>query len=766
MNIIDFYTKQNFIITSGKITTKYNKQNELKKEFKHCTKSWKDEPMYNSKLNGLAILTGKKSNITVIDIDGETPESIKLKDLMDKSCNYIIKTNKGFHYYYKYFEDIKTTTNTKIQIDIRNDDGLIYAPPSHYINIETGETIKYEIVKFPENEINEIDIETKNYLNQLFNKTSTKTIKTDIKTDEKPKKIDTKKNTDTPITNTIIKSNSNNITDEDLKIILDNLDVERYNNYNDWITLYFIFINEKLNLDLFDLYSKKSKSYDKEANERILKNVNSKNGYTIATLYKWIKEDNLEIFKQIIKTNNWFYNIKIGTFEMSKICYEYLKDNYIYDYNLGWFEYNENNILLNRGQIVPLSLLNNIYNIVNTLCQEQLNNLSFNDAKFKEKNDFILKIHSFINNVKNRENIIKDLKFAFLDEEISKKINNINLFSFNNILFDKTILKFRKIEKKDYITKTTNYNLNLKVDEDIKKELNNILLEIFNTEDLKNYYLQIVASSLFGNIDNKIYIHTGEGGNGKSLLSNFINKSFGEYFMSTSNNFLTGSLKKGSADPELVNTQFKRYITVQEPDESNNNKFNVSNLKNFSGNDFITCRGLHKEPITFKANFILNICCNDIPKLSNVDKGIIRRLRIINYPNLFVNNPKNENEKKVNTQLNVKLENEKYINNFMLMLFDIIKNNKSIEEPQEVINYTKQYLEDNNPIINWFYENYEITEDPKDVIKSSEILNNYNFSNPTEKIRTNEFSKYMENMNIKKIEKQKVKYYINIKIKD
>ena len=77
--------------------------------------------------NGYAVKTGKEpNNITVIDVD--SPEALKefqekySINLFEKS-GFIVKTHKGWHFYFKYNANLSTTTSFKgiKGVDIRND---------------------------------------------------------------------------------------------------------------------------------------------------------------------------------------------------------------------------------------------------------------------------------------------------------------------------------------------------------------------------------------------------------------------------------------------------------------------------------------------------------------------------------------------------------------------------------------------------------------------------------------------------------------------
>lgn len=101
---------------------------------------------------GRAIITGSRSKLTVIDIDNEEAKKA-LEDYTTKSinelCRYIVKTGKGYHLYYKYNPNLKTSVKVVEGIDIRNDDAIVFCPSpksSYYTLLEPD---NLELVDIP-----------------------------------------------------------------------------------------------------------------------------------------------------------------------------------------------------------------------------------------------------------------------------------------------------------------------------------------------------------------------------------------------------------------------------------------------------------------------------------------------------------------------------------------------------------------------------------------------------------------------------------------
>lgn len=93
---------------------------------------------------GVAIITGKISNLTVIDVE------------KDGQIDYLpptltIKTGGGgFHFYYRYCEKYKNAVRIRELTDIRNDGGYVIAPPSrHQSGNKYKISVKRQISMFP-----------------------------------------------------------------------------------------------------------------------------------------------------------------------------------------------------------------------------------------------------------------------------------------------------------------------------------------------------------------------------------------------------------------------------------------------------------------------------------------------------------------------------------------------------------------------------------------------------------------------------------------
>jgi P4 family phage/plasmid primase-like protien len=439
--------------------------------------------------------------------------------------------------------------------------------------------------------------------------------------------------------------------------------------------------------------------------------------------------------------------------DLSNLYYSLNKHKYIVGL-LGWYEYNDQYILkyVSNNKTYPISLLNDVSNVLKNHVTKIRNQItpSTDDYKFK------MKIYKTAYNKLGSSTFIKGvmefLKKLYYVEDIENKLNSNNLlFPFNNCVYDMTIKNFRKIKPEDYISITTQYPINQQPNPEIRKEINDLLKSIFEEDELIEYFKIISGLGLFTTKQQKLFIHTGSGGNGKGILSNVIRLCLGQLYITGENTFLTTSYKAGAPNPTLADAQGKRYLSISEPDNGTDEcKFNIDLIKTITGGDPVTARGLYKDNVTYIPQFSLNIQCNNKPNLSKLDDGILRRINIIPYKFKFVDNPKLANERKRNYNLIDRIKQQDFINEFIIMLIEkateyIDKDVSKINIPSSVLDETKEYIEENNPIINWLQNNITITNNQKDRIKTSDMHRQYNDDEHTERrLSAVEFSKYMK----------------------
>jgi putative DNA primase/helicase len=182
----------------------------------------------------------------------------------------------------------------------------------------------------------------------------------------------------------------------------------------------------------------------------------------------------------------------------------------------------------------------------------------------------------------------------------------------------------------------------------------------------------------------------------------------------------------------------KKIVVASEPEK--NSKLNSGFIKFITGRDTMTLRICHSNiMVDFTANFITLLICNDIPDCDDIDNAFSKRLRCLNYPTEFVNDPKKENQKKINVNINKNFDYWRL--DFMLLLIEYYKKYAQTHElkaTNEILKWTEQYQENIDLYLQFLNEN---TEDSESNIKNTILYDTFKIwfknNNPNTKIPNN-----------------------------
>ena len=171
---------------------------------------------------------------------------------------------------------------------------------------------------------------------------------------------------------------------------------------------------------------------------------------------------------------------------------------------------------------------------------------------------------------------------------------------------------------------------------------------------------------------------------------------------------------------------------MQEP--GSNDQIQADVMKALTGGDKVSTRELHGTQTEFKLHAKFLLCTNKIPTMSDIDGGVVRRLKITEFVSRFVDQLNNEDqtmyEFKIDKELKNKLENYKTI--FMCILLDYyrIYREEGLSPPESILKVTKKYENNNNNIKAFMDENivkgkrtdYITKEELKNIYKSDRLL--------------------------------------------
>ena len=744
-------------------------------------KNKKLKTTYNKDFNASFIPMGEVYDLIGIDIDNKDDTLEKYQELCDINdfdrMTLTMKTmNDGYHEYYSLTNDQKKLLNDfcsldgklfDLNIDVKYNNQILFGPSF----LGNKQEFSYEImidmkpIILPDFIFNEI---LKN-IQPIIKK---KIIKEPIKKQVIEKDIE--KN----------KKNNNNKYNEQLELYLECLNINRFEDYKEWIRIGFIIFNEKGSCELYDKYSKKANNYSNECFKKWETfEIESDKKATLKTLKDMAIEDNPDKYSNVflkdkisILDDIFFYGI--GDVTCAYLFFCLYPNNYIYDrdnnvwYKIndyGIYEIDKNNKLLKDH--INRKLLKQIEK------QYLKKNKKLNDEELKTKlTKTYLSIRKYLIYNKNKNNIIDELSLLYQQSKIYEKFDDVNnnILAFKNGVYDFITHKFRNAYPEELVTCTTGYNYE-KPNQETIKELNDIIITIFPEKIERTYLLKTISIGLIGdNILEEFYFWINSNGqNGKGLLRDLICYTLGDYFDNMEIEYLCKTkdgVHANSADPIMAKKKNSRIVISTEPEGDVN--LRCAKLKQISGRDPVQVRDLYKTPFNFVPKFKLIIQTNKEPVIDGSDGGVIRRLRFIVFPITFVDEPKLPNEKKVDRTIKPKMKEIKYRLAFFQILLDHYKkfmknDNNRLDMPPRIKKDTENYLQENDPIKQFIEERIEITDNKKDFISSSELFETFKDFNENN-LKGMSTIKFKKALLSKGFEFKKTMYgngFLNIKLK-
>lgn len=516
---------------------------------------------------------------------------------------------------------------------------------------------------------------------------------------------------------------------------------ERYDNYEDWISvgmsLRNIYGNDSL--PLFNYFSSKSKKYD--GYEKILEkfssfNQNSDTSKTTQILYIMAQKDNPEQYKKIMdKYVNTFTetDFAVKLFELAGDIFVYKKigkDSFdLYCFNGKYWV---------QGTIQLRKYISNeLYEYYQKMIKTMF-------SKSEHYDRLKIRIES-LKSLAMKKNIIETYKeYGVKDIKFDDKWW---LFGFTNSVYDLKTHLFREYEKTDYISITTGYDWI----EPLQKEIDtitSIINQIMPIEDEKMLYKTILSTSLEGRCLEKFIIFNGSGGNGKGLIDDVLVKSLGYYAITANNSILIEKNKTGS-NPEKANLHKKRLIIFREP--SGTEKFNMGIIKELSGGGTLATRS-HFETDTEKILHGTIICeCNKRPLFNEEPQDAdVRRIIDVYFRAKFTDNDKLLDVEEYIYKADINLKNNEFQEEHKRALLKIVmeaykvyeQNKYNLKIPETIAKRTKEYLEKSCYILQWFKENYILTNDKKNIIKLADIFASFRLDEYYENLTKQEKRKF------------------------
>ncbi len=465
-------------------------------------------------------------------------------------------------------------------------------------------------------------------------------------------------------------------------------------------------------------------------------------GKTLRSLMYWSKQENLNAYKEIKNRSIGAYideTLKHNLeFDIANVVYHVYKDNYICSSikNNIWFEYKNGRWYeIDQGTTLRQSLSTTIYKLYRNKSNELHDQLTTIDPTTDSEQFELLKERSSradncaasLKKTQIKNNIMREARDLFYERKFEQLMDSHNhILCFNNGVIDFDSKCFREGVPEDYNSKSTNIEyqpLDRTKHADIIAEINEFLSQLFPIPELRRYMFDHLASCLIGKNENQTFnIYNGVGRNGKSALVSLMYKILGDYTGSVPITLLTQKRGLiGGTSSEVVNLRGTRYAVMQE--STKGDQINEGVMKELTGGDKITARGLYKDAVTFIPQFKLVMMTNNLFDIKSNDDGTWRRIRICEFLSLFTETPvEGDKEKPYQFKVDKKIDKkfDIWAPIFMAMLVErAFETQGIVEDCDMVLASSAQYRADQDYLAEYVKD--QIVENPVKTILVSDL---------------------------------------------
>ena len=375
-------------------------------------------------------------------------------------------------------------------------------------------------------------------------------------------------------------------------------------------------------------------------------------GITKRTIMYWARQDAYEEYERVKKsTIDYFIEETILTtteFDFAMVLFHMFKDKYVCSsiINKRWFIFKNHRWELDEGNTLRLAIskeMHTIYQDKLTQCLSNLQNYEpgdENQVKIQSKVKKLSELSIRLKKTNDKNNIMREAMELFYDKEFVRNMDsNKWLMCFTNGIVDFKNKTFRQGYPQDYITKTTRipyFPLDKLSDQLIMDEIVLFLKQLFPSETLNRYMWDHLASCLIGvKKEHAFNIYRGSGSNGKSMLTDLMSHTLGEYKGTVPITLVTEKRNNiGGTSSEVVALKGIRYAVMQEP--SSEATINEGVMKELTGGDPIQARALYCDSEIFEPQFSLVVCTNALFEIKSNDDGTWRRLKLVDFIAKFI----------------------------------------------------------------------------------------------------------------------------------
>jgi P4 family phage/plasmid primase-like protien len=708
-----------------------------------------DKVKINKKQNGFALVTGKQ--LWVIDVDNcfeQLPQHIQ--DLLMNGCKTIVKTKRGFHFYFKMCPEssnYKSTSKIAIEgnkyldfggIDIRSKGGCVIAPPSTYKTDK--ETIVYSWYK---GLLETIEAAPTEILNLFDFNTETKLV---------------------------MHQNSYESKWADIEDAVNMLSEERASSYNEWVAVIWALKNtenSERSLDLAHNFSQRTLRMN-QYNPREVDNIfkNGKPGYTASSIFYWAMKDNPEAYYSrfnLKQLEEFVFRGDVGLAELyalenktKVVCTNQNMNNpefYMFNYEDSLWHESTGNDIKRHFCLTMEDVMKPLYDYYTRKINESTGKDENEEKLWVMKRFELGKVMKHVHNNFCARNVLPFICSALHDTSFFGSLNKTkHLLPVANGVVDLRNGELLKREAHHMFSFALTIHYNKYARTDCWYKYFNQVFQ--NDTQVVEWIQTYLGYTLTGETNlQRIVVFWGSGSNSKSVLLGFINRLFKDNNSedsAKSNLFCTLTIddvsKKDSPNRDGVyNARFARAAVLIESPK--NSRLDEELIKQMSGQDPVSVSGKYKNQITFIPQFKFYIITNNKPKFESDEesKATWRRVILVPFETIFKDKDSLDWDNTLASEGKMCEKDEKFLlelnNNMEGLLKWLVEGSvryyTSPEKvPKKLLEATNEYKKSCNNYYTWLQENYCKTDDQNDIILADDLLAHWKSENI--KIREND----------------------------
>lgn len=147
------------------------------------------------------------------------------------------------------------------------------------------------------------------------------------------------------------------------------------------------------------------------------------------------------------------------------------------------------------------------------------------------------------------------------------------------------------------------------------------------SQDIVDWLQIVYGAAICGAGERCMVIHYGPTSTGKSLHIEVIASALGDELSSAIGWQSLCGKDTGGMAPELFAARHARVVSLSESDLGY--WLSAAAIKRIVGQDRITIRGLYRDPITFTPEWMIFASTNSLPRISQYDSAVQRRIRLV-----------------------------------------------------------------------------------------------------------------------------------------